>query len=60
MSIFVFRYFNKVSGEKNFKVYFALIYLKTNSQFNFTLKDMYNLSYIQTLFLRKNVNLMDS
>ena len=39
--------------------YFALICLKTDSKFNFTLKDMYNLSYIQTVF-RKNIQLIDS
>ena len=30
-----------------------------DSQFNFTLKYMYNLSYIQTLLFGKTVHLMD-
>ena len=36
--------------------YSALLSLKTNSPFNFALKDMYNMSYIQNLFFSKNVH----
>ena len=38
---------------------FELIYLKTDSQFNFTQKEKHNLSYIQTLFFGQNVHPMD-
>ena len=40
--------------------YFAVFSLKTDSPFKFTLKDMYNMSYIPTLYIRKNTYLMDS
>ena len=57
---FLFCYFNQVSKSKDLKRrYFALIGLKTNSQ-NFTLKDMHNMWYIQTLFFGKNVYFVDS
>ena len=58
---YLFLYFNQVINRKDLKNrYFALICLKTNSQFDFTLKDTYNLSYIQTLFFGENVHLMYS
>ena len=46
---FLFWYFNQVSNKKDPKTrYFALISLKADSPFNLTLKDMCNVSYIQT------------
>ena len=52
--IYIYSYFNHVSQRKDLiSRYFALMglnRLKTVSPFNFALKDMYNMSYIQTLF----------
>ena len=39
---------------------FVVISLQTDLLFNFTLKDMYYMSYIQSLFFWKTVHLMDS
>ena len=40
--------------------YFALISLRSDSPFNFTFKDMHNMSNIQTVLFWKNVYLRDS
>ena len=59
--IFLFWYFNQGRKTKDLKSkHFTLFCLKTDSLFNLTLKDMYNLSYIQTWFFGKNIHLMDS
>ena len=48
----VFLYFNQVSRRKDLKRrYFALISLKTDSLFNFTLKDMHGTRITSVLFL---------
>ena len=49
-----------IFNQVNLIRYFALISLKSNSPSNLTLKDMYNMSYIQTSFFRENINLIDS
>ena len=53
--VFYISYFNQVTNRKDLKSrYFVLVGLKTDSPFNFTLKDMYIMSYTQTfIFLEK-------
>ena len=52
------------SGEKKRKygkhLYFVLFNLKTHSPFNSTLKYMHNMLYIQALFIRQTIHLMDT
>ena len=57
ISHFIYWYVNQVTKRKDFKSrYFALVRLKTNSSRKLTLKDMYNMSYNQTLHFRKIVH----
>ena len=51
---FLFWYYSHASKGKGLKSrHFALISLKTDSPFNFTLKYMYNMPFIQIFFLEK-------
>ena len=59
-SFFVFVFLISWTKECLKSWHIAVISLKTDSPLNFTLKYMYNMSYIQTLIFGKNAHLMDS
>ena len=40
--------------------YFVLIYLEKDSQFNFILKDMWDMLYLQRILDQKNIQFLDS